>query len=302
MQIRCGQPLPKALRQFQVRRSLLALALDWLLIVLCFGLVSYWPSVWLYGLAMILVARTQLALAVLMHDSAHRLLCTSGRWNDWLGQILTAAPLMLSLWDYRHGHLQHHRAPMAADDPVALVFGIADYPVSRKQLVWRLAQDLCGLGYLRSVVKQLRAKARQPRRSKATAQQRVLVISSIVVVQLVLILLLRALGQVQLYGWLWLLPAVTWLPFFARIRAITEHAGYPACSDQRHNARTVIKPNWQTFFVGPHAIHYHIEHHQYPQVPFYHLPQVHQWMRAQGQLPEANLYRSYGQVLKDVSF
>lgn len=59
--------------------------------------------------------------------------------------------------------------------------------------------------------------------------------------------------------------------------------------------------NWKTFFCGPHAIHHHIEHHQYVRVPFYRLPALHRWMHAQGQLPAANLYRGYVAVLKEVS-
>ena len=94
---------------------------------------------------------------------------------------------------------------------------------------------------------------------------------------------------------------MTFLPLFGRIRAITEHAGYAASHDQRFSARTVVRRSWQTFFVGPHRIHYHIEHHVYPRVPFYRLHQVHALMAEQGQLPLANLYRSYGEVLRDVS-
>jgi fatty acid desaturase len=94
---------------------------------------------------------------------------------------------------------------------------------------------------------------------------------------------------------------LTWFQLFARIRAITEHAGYGPCADQTRNARSIVAPNWQTFFCGPHAIHYHIEHHAHPGVPFYRLGQVHRLMKARGELPGANLYQGYGRVLRDVS-
>lgn len=96
-------------------------------------------------------------------------------------------------------------------------------------------------------------------------QQRGYAIASIVAVQgMMLGLLAAAAGHAALYFGLWILPALTLLPLFGRIRAIPEHAGYRASEDQRFSARTVVRPSWQTFFVGPHRIHYHIEHHEYP--------------------------------------
>jgi fatty acid desaturase len=61
-----------------------------------------------------------------------------------------------------------------------------------------------------------------------------------------------------------------------------------------------VRPSWQTFFCGPHGIHFHIEHHQHVRVPFYHLPAVHALMQARGELPAANLCTGYGQVLRQV--
>ena len=120
-------------------------------------------------------------------------------------------------------------------------------------------------------------------------------------VQGALFSLLAFFGHPWLYLGLWLLPALTLLHCFGRIRAIMEHAGYGPGEDQTRSARTIPQRSWQTFFFGPHAIHFHIEHHQYAAVPFYRLRDVHQWMAARGQLPAANLYRGYGQILREVT-
>lgn len=294
--------LPAHLTTISNSRALLAIALDWALIAACFVAASHFPHPLMYLPSAILIARTQLALAVLMHESAHGTLLSNRRLNDIAGQLFAAAPLMLVMDFYRSGHLQHHRAPMAADDPVATTFGIDDYPVTRRELCWRLFADATGIGYFLSVRKLARARqrGRKPQRP-ALHYKRFYAIASIVAVQGVMIGLLAAAGHAALYLGLWVLPAVTLLPLFGRIRAITEHAGYRASADQRFSARTVVRRSWQTFFVGPHRIHYHIEHHEYPCVPFYRLHHVHAMMAQQGRLPAANLYRSYGQVLKDVS-
>lgn len=294
--------LPAHLTRISNPRALLAIALDWALIAACFIAAIRFPHPLVFLPSAILIARTQLALAVLMHESAHGTLLSHRRLNDIAGQLFAAAPLLLVMDFYRSGHLQHHRAPMADDDPVATTFGIGDYPVTRKELTWRLFKDATGIGYVLSVWKLARARrhARKPQRTAGHGKH-VPAIASIVAVQGAMIVLLAAADHAALYFWLWILPALTLLPLFGRIRAITEHAGYRASKDQRFNARTVVRRGWQTFFFGPHRIHYHIEHHEYPRVPFYRLGQLHALMLQQGRLPAANLYRSYGQVLKDVS-
>ncbi|TWI63427.1 fatty acid desaturase [Pseudoduganella lurida] len=294
--------LPAHLTTVSNPRALLAIALDWALIIACFVAAIRFPHPLVFLASAILIARTQLALAVLMHESAHGTLLSQQRLNDIAGQLFAAAPLLLVMDFYRRGHLQHHRAPMAADDPVAITFGIDDYPVTREELRWRLFKDATGIGYFLSVRRLVRARERARTPLRTASQGKAFhAIASIVAVQGTMIGLLAAAGHAALYAGLWILPAVTLLPLFGRIRAITEHAGYRASEDQRLSARTVVRRSWQTFFVGPHAIHYHIEHHEYPRVPFYRLARVHTLMAQQGRLPAANLYRSYGQVLKDVS-
>jgi fatty acid desaturase len=185
---------------------------------------------------------------------------------------------------------------------VALVFRIADYPVTRRELVRRLCRDLCGLSCFSSVYDVVAGKHRQLALSPAapaSAQQKWLVRTAIAGSHGLLLGTLCLTGHPLLYAGLWLLPAVTLLQLFARIRAITEHAGYPEAGDQMSNARTVVRRSWQTFLFGPHCIHYHIEHHCHPRAPFYRLPKVHQAMLPV--LPPANLYRGYGRVLRDVS-
>lgn len=108
-------------------------------------------------------------------------------------------------------------------------------------------------------------------------------------------------GHALLYVELWILPSVTLLPLAGQVRAIFEHAGLPACADQSRNARTIVRRSWQTFLFGPHAIHYHIEHHLFMRMPFHNLAIVHRQLAQRQLLPKGNLYSRYGAVLRDVS-
>lgn len=284
-------------------RALLALVVDWGLIAASLACVIAWPHPLIYLLAAVIVARTQLALAVMMHESAHGVLLR-GQWlNDTIGQALAASPLFLSLATYRAGHLKHHLAPMEHDDPVAMVFGINDYPVPRRTLLARLFSDLCGISYVVSAFRMARGEYRDilppAVKSPGTLTWEIL---SILAANGLLFGVLAHSGHPLLYPGLWLLPAITLLPFMGRIRAIMEHAGLPACNDQSQNARTIIRPSWQTFLFGPHAIHYHIEHHLYVRMPFYHLATMHRQLAALQLLPPGNLYSGYGAILRDVTY
>ncbi len=283
--------------------ALRALLGDWLLITASFICAALWPHPVTYLLAAVVIARSQLALAVIMHESAHGVLLPRQALNDFVGQMCAAGPLFLSLHTYRAGHLKHHLRPMQHDDPVVAVFGLGDYPLPRDKLVRRLLADLCAVGYFISAFRFARGdyRAIMPKVAKSRRQVALEILSMLVSNGLLFGLLAWS-GHGILYLSLWLLPAITLLPLMGRIRAIMEHAGLPACDDQSQNARSIVRANWQTFIFGPHAIHYHIEHHLYVRMPFYHLRRVHQALAARQLLPGNNLYNGYGGVLRDVSY
>lgn len=291
-----------SLFRIQPWRALTTVVADWCLIAAAFTSAILWPHPMTYLAAAVIVARTQLALAVVMHESAHGTLLPSQWMNDAVGQACAAGPLCLSLKTYRAGHLQHHLQPMCSDDPVAVVFDIIDYPISRRRLLLRLLGALLGIAYLVSAFKFIRGDYRgiMPAVPKSRSDK-VWEIGTMVTSNGMILGLLALCGHAWLYLVLWTLPSVTLLPLFGRIRAIMEHAGLTECDDQSRNARTIIYASWQTFLFGPHAIHYHIEHHLFVRMPFYNLSKVHRRLHADGLLPAANLYGGYGGVLRDVS-
>lgn len=283
-------------------RVTIALAGDWLLIVLSFIAAIFFPYPMMYGAAAIVIARSQLALAVMMHEGAHGLLARKQRTNDVIGQLFAAGPLWLSLCTYRAGHLQHHHSPMHSDDPVALIFDLQNFPLSPGKLLARLLLYASGIGYLLSIVRLARGKFSNalPRADKSTPYI-AWEISSMLISNAILFSTLTLVGHSILYLGLWLIPSITLLPLAGQIRAIFEHAGLSACSDQSQNARTIVRRSWQTFLLGPHSIHFHIEHHLFTRVPFYNLKTIHKQLAKLQLLPKNNLYTGYGKVLHDIT-
>src|SRR3989344_5097107 len=94
----------KKLSQTSIVKTFCWILADWLLIVAAFWLPINFDSWWAFAVSVILIARTQLALAILMHDGAHRRLFQNAYLNDYLGQFLAAAPILFSLGSYKQNH------------------------------------------------------------------------------------------------------------------------------------------------------------------------------------------------------
>lgn len=319
---------PVELREFSrvsASRTVLALALDWLGIALLFYLAAAFPNPITYILCAIFMGRQQLALAIMMHDGAHKRLFKNILANEYVGQFFTAAPLFFSMFSYRTLHLKHHRDPLVAEDPDLSLTG--GYPLDKASFVRKLLRDLSGVSYfkfIRYFIYLARGKKQKARHAKATqgpsvtqGEERIIsdldtqsaviprekmplwmTFVSMILINGLMLGILSATGHGWLYL-LWLIPMMTVLQVLLRIRGVAEHAGYQPNKDQRLNSRTVINPV-QTFFFAPHGVFYHIEHHVYPSVPFYKLPQVHKLMKERGSLPEQNLFHGYGEILRQI--
>ena len=73
---------------------------------------------------------------------------------------------------------------------------------------------------------------------------------------------------------LWVAPILTWLKIVMRIRSIAEH--FAIENDHVYTqSRTTLPSLLERVFVAPRNINFHLEHHLYPSVPFFRLPQLH---------------------------
>jgi fatty acid desaturase len=294
-------------------RATLSLLTDWLLIAGTFALAILVPHPLTWAFCYVFMSRQQLALAILMHDGAHRRLYRDARVNDYLCQVFCAAPLFFSMYSYQKLHLKHHRAPLASDDPDLSLIG--GYPISKASFLRKIARDAFGISYFK-FIRYFIYMARMPKAPKgagAAVEKEVgpkelkaqgagkpmplsLVLGSVVLVNLAVWGVLFSLGHGWYFLFFWYLPAITSLQVLLRIRGIAEHAGYVAGEDQSRNARTV-KPSWQTFLCAPHNVNFHIEHHLYPSVPYFRLPELHRTLSERGAIPAENVFRGYGAVL-----
>jgi len=268
------------------------------LLALAIAAGAYWWTPWAVVPALIVIAGRQQACFVLAHDAAHYRLFRARWLNDLVGRML-AAPVGLSMRTYRVVHRLHHNHLYEAQDPdIPLVAG---YPRGRKYLARKLLADLFGLNAWKTYAYFFGAPAinddaaasnrplddTAPDLRRAARRDRWSVVGFHVAAPIAAF----AAGYLVEYLVLWLLPMLTIQQPLLRYRAIAEHGAVTDFSSPLTAARTNFAPWWLHWWMFPHNVSYHVEHHLYPSIPFYNLPECHRELARHGLLEHAEVRR-----------
>lgn len=254
----------------------------------------WWP--WALLPAVIVIAGVQQAFFVLAHEAAHYRLYPKRWLNDLVGRTLAAAA-GLSLCTYRVVHRLHHNHLYGPEDPDVALHG--GYPRGRRYLLRKLARDLGGLTAPKTYAYFFGAPAindEAPDRShplddtspvlrRAARRDR----SVVAAVHLAAPAIAAWMGVLVEYLVLWVLPALTVLQALLRLRAVCEHGAVADLSSPLTAARTNHAPWWLRWWLFPHNVGYHVEHHLYPSVPQYNLPACHRELACRGLLAGAEV-------------
>ncbi len=264
----------------------------YLLITGCFAVFAVLSAPWkwvAYPFLMVVMARSLHALAILMHDASHRTLYANARVNDWVGKWLCGYPVGVSLFAYRKLHFRHHKDLYTEKDPDIPLFG--GYPRTGGELLRKFGKDLIGLTLHKNLLYLLGIGLK--REGRGQGGKKSLDLWEAAAFHLVLWAVLIAMGWWLPFLLLWVVPTVTLLQAVLRFRGAAEHAAVEDPTDPVKNVRTTLGNPVSRFFLAPLFVNYHLEHHLYPAVPHYHLPRVHQALKAQGSLEKANICPGY---------
>lgn len=268
------------------------------LIVAAIAVALYWWTPWAVVPAMIVIAGRQQACFVLAHDAAHYRLYETRWLNDVIGRLL-ASPVGISMRTYRVVHRLHHNHLYEDRDPdIPLVAG---YPRGRRYLARKLLADLFGLNAWKTYAYFFGAPAinddaagasrplddTAPELRKAARQDR----WTVVIFHVAAPVIALAAGYLAEYLILWLLPMVTIQQPLLRYRAICEHGVVSDPKSPLFASRTNFAPWWLHWWMFPHRVNFHIEHHLYPSIPFYNLPLCHRELMDRGLLQGAEVRR-----------
>lgn len=287
-----------------------AVGSTWGLIFGTFAALAAWPHPLTFVLAVIVLGGRQLALAILMHEAAHRTLFEHRFLNDVLADWLCARPMWAEVARYKKHHLKHHAHTATDLDPDLDL--VTPFPTTRRSLVRKFARDLFGPTALKRIVGQVliacgvleytvssnvRRVPRNGRRAVDYLRAGVRNSSGFVLTNLGLAGVLFLSGHLWVYS-AWVVANLTTFNLFLRIRSLAEHACTELSTDPFRNTRTTRAGVVARLTVAPIRVNYHLEHHLLVAVPYFRLPELGRLLLERGAVGEAP---SYGGVLRTVS-
>ena len=244
------------------------------------------PVIWLAVAPLWLLAAAALhGISLFTHEAVHGALARNPALNAFLG-ALCAWPVLQNFSAYKVLHLPHHRDLGGHDDPdhysnytrwtwlvftmnwLRLLVGYPVYIVAIPILGWR------------------RGMARE--RAGILAEVAALVLLAMVIWMSPLP---RAL---LLHGWL--LPMCI-INFMVNVRGMSQHTLLPESTDAVRGTRSILTGRVVAFFMCNE--NYHLEHHLYPGVPWYHLPRVHAALRGELAAQGAPYIGSYSAFVRE---
>lgn len=281
------------MRQRSDRMGFWMLFSAWATIFAFAALFALVPNVFTFLAAIIIIGSRQLGLSILMHEASHGLLFRTRKWNETLGHFLAAAPLLISMSEYRKRHMEHHRFTRTDKDPENYLY--TPFPVSSSSMTRKILRDLTGVAFVRTQTGIFRSvwgeKKGRISRLKGFYSWTILFyvpfISAFVVA-----------GRMDLFLLMWLLPLATTQQLFLRIRNIAEHAAIPDVDDPLKNSRTTLVSLWERMTFAPFWVNYHIEHHMVPFVPCWRLPEVHRIMVSKGFGKDMEIAHGYREIIR----
>jgi len=272
-----------------------AVAFNWAFIAAIFCGVALWtnPLTILVGVA--LLGGRHLAFAALMHDCGHRMLFSSGKVNDIIGQWLCAYPILSDLPRYARGHQKHHAYAGTNKDPDLPNY--QSYPVTKASFRRKIVRDLTG----QTGWKALRATWRRGRTELGRAPWNGNALVGHALVNGAMFGALALSGHPWLY-FMWPAAYLTSYMLIARLRQVAEHGAVPDLfdPDPRANTRTTYVRWWEKLFMGPFNLNYHLEHHFHSNVPCYNLKAFHHLMKSKGIYDEVDFPIGYRELFRRV--
>lgn len=289
-------------------KTYVALAVDWLVIGLSIAASITFQSTWVYLVSVLLIAARQHSLLIIMHEAAHRRISNRLFINDFVGDFFAALPIFMGVGGYREHHTQHHLHLNTNKDPDwtrKIVHEEWQFPKTKKNFSLMLLKYLFLGGSLREWVSLMlifsgfsKHKGNISWLYSRELMVRLLYYGSAIA----LISYFSHWSYIFLY---WLGPYVFVMLLFQRIRSIAEHFG-TSREHEFSETRNVLCSDFEAFFMGPHNVNYHLDHHIFPSVPFYNLPKLHLRLLAhEGYRQHAHLNKSYvlpgeGSLLRDL--
>ena len=221
-------------------------------------------------------------LIVLMHDAAHGLLSRRPAVNRWLG-FVCGLPFWASVTAYRCNHTTHHRVTGTDEDPGDLVGAARRAGISMRHVVL-VVLSLATLLVIPSI-------ARDGFRKAPPGQRRQVLVEYALIAAAFALFFALAPWRVILH--VWLAPFAV-LSLVNNARSLAEHT-FTDRGDPLGNTRSVESCALVRFLFS--NVNLHWEHHRFPRVPWYRLPELRALLAEEVAAPAAARESGYARWL-----
>ena len=295
----------KELSVLQPAKALIATAQEWASIAAAVAICSYYSHPALYLIAVLFIGARQHALLILGHDASHyRYLRT--RWqNDLFGNLFLMWPTFASVEGFRKFHGTHHQYTNLANDGNRDLWHTHNaegalepewvFPKTQLGLALMLLRRAAFVTGISWILRGLVGSSFIPSPRWMVAARLAFYVSAAC--------LLTLFDAWPGLVWYWLVPFCTWHIAAQYIRLICEHSAVEAEEGEYRVTRTTI-PTWlESIFILPRNVGFHLEHHWYPSVPFYRLPELHQFLMMRegfqaNAVVKSSVFASLGECIK----
>lgn len=240
-----------------------------------------WPNVVVKVICFTVIGAAIHGMANLMHEGMHNNLFNS-KLNNWLFGFVAGIPSLFSVTAYKVNHLIHHKYTGTDKDPDEL-FNIT----SNKFLIRVMFYVILLVGvflYLFHVpVNAIRFGSNSERR------QILLEYTIMIAIYTAVIYFSLKFDFFQVVLNVWLIPIV-FAVLFGNIRGWAEHM-LTEKTTLFLTTRTVTSTKIFSFLNL--NLNYHLEHHLFPNIPWYNLPKLHKLLLPEYKLQRVTVFDSY---------
>lgn len=255
-------------------RGIIAVFSDWLLIGLAITISCYFDNIFLYFFSVFFIGSRQRALATLLHESAHRVLASNVKINDFLGKYVSGYTIFQTFKKYAKSHvvLHHNFLGNIDKDPDYQYYRESNLfeMSSKRKFLWSHLISPLLLGKSPSFIRYLIKN-----RLGDINDKEVRIVLTMWFLILTLCYLTNTLSILLFY---WFIPLITTFPMIGWFIELAEH--FPIIDNEQD-----IDKTWNRFsakvellFTGMHAENYHLTHHLMPSIPFWNLKYAHEVM------------------------
>lgn len=254
-------------------RSLFDIVFDWTIIYVA-AWAEYRVGACIMVLTIFIIGNRQRALGNLLHEASHQNLSTRRNLNDWIGQFLLAPALLANLAVYRVQHARHH---VWLGDPVRDPDYLPRVPHAPRHWLQVYARMVGNSSmWVGSLLGHFAGKRLSPARRFTiilwwTAHESVLC-------------LFVGRHFALLFLAIWIAAKATVFHAITTFREMNDHYGLESGGIFRHTRETPDLGVLSTL-LHPHHNGYHLTHHLFPHVPYYHLPRANKQLK---QIPHFN--------------